>query len=689
LARVIGRQEHLEQRERELVALNEISRVVTSTLTLDEVLAKLRHEIRDVIGAEASSIALMDTETGELVFRQADDPLADQVVGRRLQPKQGIAGLVAHTGRSILVPDTAADPRFYPGIDVETGLRTREIICAPLIVQDRTIGVIEIVNKRQGSFTSDDVRLLELVAAQTASTIENASLHEATQRELNERTKAERALRESKTRLQTFVDVTSDLIYLKDREGCYLLVNQAFLNHWQLEQANVIGQKDSDFMPPDRARVYEQTEQQVMDAQEAGIVEEHREGRIYEIRRTPVIDDQGQTSGLAGVVRDITERKKLQEQIVREQKEESILTLATGIVHDFNNALVGIVGNIDILRLDLPELPEVERTLQAMEQSAQRMVDLTNQLLAYAGGGRHRLYQIEPNLVVSESLEMLQIPESIALEQELAPDLWSIKADPSQIKQVLLSVLTNACEAMSDSGGTLSIRTKNVWADSWTCQGNRQHPGGEYVHIGITDTGPGMDDETKQHLFEPFFSTKFLGRGLGLPAAQGIIRDHRGCIEIESTVEQGTTVHIRLPRGETSSPHEESPDVAARRQGRVLTIEREPVVRSLIQRALAIQGYSVVLANDTDQALQIYGTRPDEFKIVILDLGMPGLEGKSLLSELRSLNPDIHVLLTSSYNSDIATKGVKTGKKTRFLQKPFSLEELGDSVESLLEDQGG
>jgi PAS domain S-box-containing protein len=689
LARMIARQEQLEQRERELIALNRVGRTVSSAMVLDKVLTKLRHEVRDVIGAEACSIALVDPATNELVFRQADDPLADLVVGRRLDPGQGIAGTVAQTGRSTLVPDAPNDPRFYAGVDEVTGFKTREIICSPLITQDKTVGVIEIMNKQGGAFTMDDVRLLEAVAAQTAATLETARLHEVTKHELAERIKAEQALRESKRRLQTFVDVTPDLIYLKDHELRYLLVNRAFLDHWELEQDEVIGKTDLDFMPQKRAQAYERSERQVMSEQTGVVVEEQRGDRAYEIRRTPVIDESGPALGIAGVIRDITERKQLQERLIREQKEESILNLATGIVHDFNNALVGIVGNIDILRLDLPNLPEIEKTLHAMEISAQRMADLTGQLLAYAGGGAQLPQRSDLNTIIDESLAMIQPARNVVIERALADELWPVRVDRSQLRQVLHSLFTNACEAMAEAGGTLAICTENVWREAWFCRSHREHPAGEYVHLTIGDTGQGMDSQVKRHLFEPFFSTKFLGRGLGLAAAQGIVRDHGGCIEIDSAIGRGTTVHIYVPRYAFEPDARQDAGEEAIPPRTILVIEDEPAVYGLIQRALEIQGHTVVLAKDGEQALRVYDKLIDELDAVLLDLGLPEMEGKDVLAELRARNPGIPVLLTSGYGRAAATNGIEIGGRTQFLQKPFSLEELSAKMRSIfVEDPG-
>jgi len=496
-----------------------------------------------VLDAEACSIALVDPDTGELVFEQADDPLAEEVVGQRLKPGQGIVGQVAQTGRSALIPDTATDHRFYDGIDAVTGFTTQEIICSPLIAQDHVIGVIELLNKQEGTFVADDVRVLEAVAAQTAAAIENARLHQATQRELSERIQAER-------RLQTLIDAAPDLIYLKDRELRYLLVNQAFVNFWGLRSDEILGKTDQDLLPAQIAEASTQSDLRVLNSRRA-LIEERQEGeQVYETRKAAVLDDRGESTGIAGIIRDITDRRRMEEQLSLEQKEESVLTLAAGIAHDFNNALVGIVGNVDLLRMDLPRDPNILRSLKAMERSAQRMVNLTDQLLAYAGSVRHERSSVNLNRVIGETLDMLKagFPPQIAIERDLIKQPWLISVSASQMRQVLVNLIANACEAMEEQRGTLTIRTNNVHRDSWLCSRHRQHAAGDYFELEIQDTGCGIDEQVQKRLFDVFFSTKFMGRGLGLAVASTIVRDHQGCIEIDSQPECGTTVRVYLPR---------------------------------------------------------------------------------------------------------------------------------------------
>jgi signal transduction histidine kinase len=185
-----------------------------------------------------------------------------------------------------------------------------------------------------------------------------------------------------------------------------------------------------------------------------------------------------------------------------------------------------------------------------MERSAERMVNLTDQLLVYAGSVNQDRQEVDLGNLIDETLDMLSggIQAAITLRSELAPDLWPVEGNPSQLRQVLVNLITNACEAMESEGGTMLLRTENLRREGWICSRRRQHPAGEYVHLAVEDTGPGIDEQIRHRLFEPFFSTKFMGRGLGLAVASSITRDHQGCIEIESTAPRGATVHVYLPR---------------------------------------------------------------------------------------------------------------------------------------------
>jgi two-component system cell cycle sensor histidine kinase/response regulator CckA len=305
-------------------------------------------------------------------------------------------------------------------------------------------------------------------------------------------------------------------------------------------------------MPAALAQGNQESDRQTIEAGQVVIEERGDEERVIETRKAAVVDDSGRAAGVVGIIRDITDRKRLEEQAIQEQKEESILTLASGIAHDFNNALVGIVGNIDLLRMDLPIDPEVEKTLTSMEQAAQKMASLTQQLLTYAGQVRYQPQPLNLNLMLEETLAMLQgkCPPQVQVKRTLNEALWEIEISPAEIRQLLVNLITNACESMAKGGGTLAIRTDNVRREAWICSRHRQHAAGEYVHLAVSDTGHGMEPEVQRRLFDPFFSTRFMGRGLGLAVAMAIARDRGGCLEVESRPGAGTLVQVYLPRAQ-------------------------------------------------------------------------------------------------------------------------------------------
>ena len=389
--------------------------------------------------------------------------------------------------------------------------------------------------------------------------------------------------------------------------------------------------------------------------------------------------------GFRWLVRDISAQRQLTEELrMREeaarreaaaseagarhvQKLESIGVLAGGIAHDFNNLLHVVLGNADLARLQLDAAAPAREYLDEVIRATQRAGELTQQLLAYSGRGAIEIRHLNLSDEVREMATLLRtaISKQATLVWELTPGLPAVTADPTQVRQVVMNLITNASDALGDAAGTITLRTGID---------------GELVFLEVSDTGVGMDTGTLQRIFDPFFSTKFTGRGLGLAAVMGIVESHHGHIRLRSAPGEGTTFRILFP-AVLDSADVGPPRVTAtqwRGQGTVLVVEDEEGVREVVRRMLERLGFQVITAEDGIAALERLQAHQGAIAAVLLDLSMPRMTGQEALHEIRRLRPDVPVVLMSGYTEqEVASKLLDSvGGATGFLQKPFLPEDL-------------
>ena len=417
--------------------------------------------------------------------------------------------------------------------------------------------------------------------------------------------------------------------------------------------------------------------------------------RVYSLMFAPVMD-----TGYANIYgADITsrvqaeqERGRLEAQIQAAQKLESLGVLAGGIAHDFNNILVGILGNADLAMLDLaPESP-VRRRLAGIIEASERAADLTNQMLAYSGKGRVVVESVDIASLVQEMAHLLEVSASkkAVIKYDLSTDqLPPVEADVTQIRQVMVNLVTNASEALGAGVGIITIRTSSMYCDRDYLQStyiDEELPEGQYVVLEISDTGCGMDSETLEQIFDPFFTTKFTGRGLGLAAVLGIIRGHKGAVKVYSEPTRGTSFRILLPAAEANA--EEVAGVAATNQafaGTVLLVDDEEIVRDLASDMLRRLGLEVIVAGDGVEALELYGERGDSLSLVVLDMTMPRMSGEEAFRRMKRLRGDIPILVTSGYNEQEAIERFAGQGLAGFIQKPYQFGAFGEAVRNALE----
>jgi PAS domain S-box-containing protein len=502
------------------------------------------------------------------------------------------------------------------------------------------------------------------------------------------------ALRESEARFRCLVEGIAQVFWLTQIEPRRVLyVSPAFATVWQRSPEEVI--RDSrvwlaSVHPEDRDAVIESVEtafkggQRLIDIRYRII---RPDGSVRWIRdHASEIDlGPGQPRCLAGIAEDITEqhnaaaeRADLERKLQETQKLESLGVLAGGIAHDFNNLLTGILGNASLARLDIPASSPARGCLSQIEAVAMRAADLCKQMLAYSGRGKFEVQRLNLSALVEETTQLIQlsISKSAVLRLSLAPDLPSIEADATQIRQVIMNLVINASEALEEKSGIISLSTGVVRVDRDyfdTAIFAAELPPGDYVSIEVCDTGCGMSQEKRARIFEPFFTTKFQGRGLGLSAVLGIVRGHRGAMKVYSEAGRGTTFKLLFPAVAGPAEVLEKSEVSDswKGSGTLLIVDDEETVRAVAARMAQTFGFTPLLAVDGRDAVEKFQHHRGEITAVLMDLTMPHVDGEQAFRELRRIDPAVRVILMSGFNEQEAINRFTGKGLAGFLQKPF------------------
>ncbi|MDD2486245.1 MAG: PocR ligand-binding domain-containing protein [bacterium] len=495
----------------------------------------------------------------------------------------------------------------------------------------------------------------------------------------------EKALQKSRERYRAFVESTVDMVFLKDENFRYTMVNKSLADFFGRSEEEILGSKDHDFMPADVAETYRKSD---LRAIRAGcvVVEEGTIGnRFFEARKYPVILDNGYT-GVGGYIRDVTEKRQLEEQMLQTSKLESLGKLAGGVAHEFNNLLTGIIGYTQLIMqsrtADDPVLADLNQVLQL----SNRATELTGQLLAFGRGQAVLPRIIDINDVVDKTLKMIKhlIGEDITLKFKPDPDLRSVKIDPGQIEQVLMNLALNSRDAMPE-GGILSMETMNVILDQEFVARHAGSREGEYVMLAVTDNGSGMNRETMEHIFDPFFTTKEVGHGtgLGLAMVYGIVKQHNGCIYADSVPGEGTLFRIYLPQADQDAEVIETSIVKVESltgNETILLVEDEEQLRVLIERILKEMGYNVYVAICPSEAESLFVKYAGRIDLLLTDMIMPECDGRTLYNRLLEKMASLKALFMSGY---VAT--IPSGIGDNYIRKPFMPDELYCKVRNVLD----
>ena len=421
--------------------------------------------------------------------------------------------------------------------------------------------------------------------------------------------------------------------------------------------------------------------------------------RWISVHGVPIRDERDNVIASFVAFPDITERKEaetkrvqLETQIQQSQKLESLGVLAGGIAHDFNNLLMGILGNAGLALMDVDSSSPARESIAGIETAALRAKELTSQMLAYSGRGRFVIEVVDLPDVVAGMMHLLEvsISKTVILRTDFSPEAPPVEADVTQLRQIVMNLITNASEAIEDNSGAITLTTGAMQCDRECLKDTylaEDLPEGVYTYLEVSDTGCGMDSETTARIFEPFFTTKFSGRGLGLAAVLGIVRGHKGALRVTSEPGRGTHIRVLFPAADPADKQKREPSSEALVVGSgatVLLVDDEETVRLVGGRMLERLGYTVVTASDSREALEIYQKDPARFACVMLDQTMPHMGGKECLHRLRELTPDVRVVLSSGYSEHELADRYAGEKLAGFIQKPYLPSALAKVLKSAL-----
>ena len=639
---------------------------------LGQILDALLRLIESLAPGMRCSVLLLTEDGLHLVTGSAPSlpPEYSQAVdGIAIGPAAGSCGTAAFLRRTVIAADIASDPRWESGRDLALGHGLRACWSTPILGRAaEVLGTFAVYHGEPHEPSASELALVREATDFARIAIEQWS--------------TERALRQSEGRYRSLVPATAQAVWVHTAEG--VMVDS--LSTWpaftgvSAEASSGMGWLAA--IHPDDREATRTAWIRALTTRTAYEVE-HRvrradgEWRTMRGHAVPILHEDGSIREWIGAHTDVTQQRGLEAKIRETQKLEGLSVMAGGIAHDFNNLLVGILGNAGLALLDLPAEAPAREPLVAIEAAAGRAAQLVGQLLAYSGRGSFRVDLLALPVLVAEMEDLLAtaITKSVRIECAFAPEVPPIRADATQIRQVVMNLITNAAEAMDHNGGTIEVSVS-------TAAANAGPASGRFVVLEVTDSGIGMDAATQAKVFEPFFSTKFAGRGLGLAAVQGIVRAHGGTIGIRSAPGQGTTFRVLLPADASGEvPRRDEPAArldgsTLRGRGTVLVADDEETVRSTSKRLIERAGYKVLLARDGREAIELYDAHAAEIVVILLDLTMPVLGGDAALDELLTREACAPIILTSGFTAE-ETLGRLAGKRLAgFLQKPYHATEL-------------
>jgi PAS domain S-box-containing protein len=620
---------------------------------LDEILARLCILVQELIPSSVASLMLIDKSTGRLNVRSAPgipEGTRDCFNGLAMSPNSGSCGTAAYTGKMVIVENTLTDPRWEGLRDLARKIGKLSCWSVPVFYAEEVVGTFAISRSVQGAPGENELALLG-----TAGNLVGIAITAD---------RADSELRDQRSLLQSVVDSAEDPICAKDLDRRYLLVNRARARAYRMTPEEMLGLTDADLVPGPTAEEIESSDRRVLGTGEGQLFEQTHEDpeqgeRTLLIRKSPLLDANGQSRGLLEVARDVTALKKAEEALRNAQKLESLGVLAGGIAHDFNNLLTGVLGNAELAFKRIPEGHEpLRKGLRQIVLAANRAAELTRQMLAYSGRAQVSRGVMSLPGVVKEVAVLLasSISKKARLTFDIAADLPNIEGDPAQMRQLVMNIITNASDALEDEPGEIVVEIRVLSRSELPASANFSSDRPEadrYVVFSVRDSGHGMD------------------------RVHGIVRGHGGAIDVQSENGVGTSFSIFIPASAKSiekstgtGPIQWSGDAT------VLLVEDEELVTKLATDVLRDANLRVIEAKDGQEAVDTYRELSDEIDLVVLDLTTPRLSGREVCDKLRAIRKDVRIILSSGYVQEDATHEFDEHDLAGFVHKPYTPADL-------------
>jgi two-component system cell cycle sensor histidine kinase/response regulator CckA len=686
------------QQSEEFSRLLSVSKRIVSELDLAKVFDLVADNAREIVKAELAIVPMLNEERDRYTYLAASGADADSVRGTSFKANIGMCGWVLQHEQSLLFGETSTH-WMNEKTPWEEGQQSAVLV--PLFGRKGIIGGLSALGKQGGGpFTQHDLELLTMFANQVSIAIDNAQLFQQVTREIEERKRTEEAVRKSEEKYRQLFNSIRDALLITDNERSIIDCNPAFTALFGYSLNEIAGKKTSVIMARHEQFVALGESVKIQTADKLLIFQadyRKKNGEIFpgEVAVSFFSDISGNRTGYIGLIKDITHRKQaeaekraLEDERQKSQKLEAIGTLAGGIAHDFNNLLQGVFGYISLAKLKSDDREKSLAALEEAEKALHMSVKLTNQLLTFSKGGKPLTKTIDLLPVIKNAAKFALSGSRTDYRVVVDDDLWQVDADEGQISQVIHNIVLNADQAMPE-GGWVEIAARNIPAQAPDLPQRLQK--GPAVEITIKDSGIGIPEPYLAKIFDPYFSTKEKGSGLGLATSYSIMKNHKGSIEVTSEMGKGTTFSLYLPATMARRAEVQNKPATAATAGRiwrVLVMDDEEIVRDIALALITELGHRAELAVHGREAIEKYLAAKcsgDPFDAVILDLTIRGgMGGAETLQRLKEIDPGVKTVVSSGYSDDSLIAGYQEQGFKAVLRKPYDVDELQEVLNRLL-----